>query len=156
MSHAAIRKSASESTTARELRLARVAATLLRLTLGVAMLAHGLLKVLVYTMPGTVAFFEAQGYPGALAWLVTAGELAAGLGLVFGVLVRAASLGLVPILAGVVATLAPNGWQFDAANGGGWEFPAILLAAAVTQALLGPGYLALGPALSRGRLRPGT
>lgn len=136
----------------RELRRARAAATLLRVALGVTMLAHGLLKVFVFTLPGTVAFFEAQGYPGALAWLVTAGEIGAGLGLIFGVLVRAASLGLVPILAGVVATLAPNGWQFDAANGGGWEFPAVLLAAALAQALLGPGALALGPVLAR-RLR---
>lgn len=146
------RMSTLDRATESELRRARGAATLLRLTLGVTMLAHGLLKVFVFTMPGTVAFFEAQGYPGALAWLVTTGEIGAGLGLIFGVLVRAASLGLVPILGGVVATLAPNGWQFDAANGGGWEFPAILLAAALVQALLGPGSFALGPALAR-RLR---
>ena len=37
---------------------APLAATLLRLTLGTAFLAHGLLKVLVFTPAGTVAFFE--------------------------------------------------------------------------------------------------
>ena len=34
------------------------AALLLRLTLGVAFLAHGLLKVFVFTIPGTVGFFD--------------------------------------------------------------------------------------------------
>lgn len=33
------------------------AALLLRIALGVMFLAHGLLKVLVFTIPGTVQFF---------------------------------------------------------------------------------------------------
>jgi len=107
--------------------------------------------VLVFKMPGTVAFFVSHGFPAFTAWLVTGGELAAGLGLLAGILVRVASLGLVPILIGVLVTLAPNGWAFNAENGGGWEFPAVLLVTALVQALLGPGYLALGPAFRRSR-----
>ena len=36
-----------------------------------ATLAHGLLKVMVFTLPGTVGFFESLGLPGFLAYLVT-------------------------------------------------------------------------------------
>ena len=134
---------------ARERRQVRAAATLLRLALGSIALAHGLLKVFVFTLPGTVAFFVDHGYPGALAYLVTAAEVAGGLGLLAGVLVRWASLGLVPVFAGAALTVAPNGWLFDSPGGGGWEFPALLALAALVQALLGPGGWALGPALAR-------
>ena len=41
---------------------------LLRVTLGTAAIAHGLLKVFVFTLPGTVAFFESLGLPGFLAY----------------------------------------------------------------------------------------
>ena len=36
-------------------------ATITRLSLGVILLAHGLLKVFVFTIPGTVGFFESLG-----------------------------------------------------------------------------------------------
>lgn len=130
-----------------------VAATLLRFALGVTFLAHGLLKVLVFTLPGTAAYFEQQGFPGILAYPVAGGEIAGGLALLAGVLVRPASLALLPILAGVVATVAHNGWLYGAGDDGGWEFPALLIVAVLVQALLGPGLLALGPAVSRRRER---
>lgn len=45
-------------------RTAPYGAFLLRVSLGVMFLAHGLvLKVLTFTIPGTVSFFEANGYP---------------------------------------------------------------------------------------------
>jgi putative oxidoreductase len=37
---------------------------------------------------------------------------------------------------------APNGWVFSAPNGG-WEYPVFLALAALVQALLGDGALAL-------------
>ena len=39
------------------------AALLLRVSLGALFLAHGLLKVFVFTLPGTVKFFASLGYP---------------------------------------------------------------------------------------------
>ena len=39
------------------------AALLLRINLGALFLAHGLLKVFAFTLPGTVKFFASLGYP---------------------------------------------------------------------------------------------
>ena len=55
-------------------RTAPYAALLLRVALGAALLAHGALKVFVFTVPGTVQFFESIGYPGFLAYLVILAE----------------------------------------------------------------------------------
>ena len=61
------------------------AALVLRVTSGVAFLAHGWLKVSVFTILGTVGFFESLGLPGFLAYLVILGELGGGLALILGV-----------------------------------------------------------------------
>lgn len=117
-------------------------AFILRLSLGVLFLAHGLLKVFVFTLPGTVAYFAGQGFPAWTAYDVVAGELAIGLGLILGILVRVASLASLPIMVGALAVHAPNGWVFSAPNGG-WEFPALLIVLVVVQALLGAGAYAV-------------
>jgi putative oxidoreductase len=119
-----------------------IAALLLRLTLGAAFLAHAGLKLVVFTLPGTVAFFESIGYPGALAYVITFAELAGGVALITGFQVRLVSLLAVPILLGALVQHAGNGWMFANA-GGGWEFPAFWAMTLVVQALLGPGALAL-------------
>src|SRR3712207_6541578 len=73
-------------------RTAPYAAFLLRVSLGAMLLAHGFLKLLVFTPAGTVAFFESIGYPGAFAYLVIAGELAGGAALLLGFMTRTAAL----------------------------------------------------------------
>ncbi|MCR9177042.1 MAG: DoxX family protein [Alphaproteobacteria bacterium] len=113
-------------------------ALLLRLTLGTALLAHGLLKVLVFTVPGTVAFFDSIGYPGFMAYLVIAAELGGGAALIAGVYVRTISLALVPVLIGATLQHAGNGWLFTN-EGGGYEFPLFWTATLLVQALLGAG-----------------
>lgn len=113
-------------------------ALLLRLTLGTALLAHGLLKVLVFTVPGTVAFFDSIGYPGFMAYLVIAAELGGGVALIAGVYVRTISLALVPVLIGATLQHAGNGWLFTN-EGGGYEFPLFWTATLLVQALLGAG-----------------
>ena len=50
----------------------------LRLSLGTLFLAHGLLKLLVFTIPGTVAYFEKLGFPGFFAYLTIFAELGGG------------------------------------------------------------------------------
>ena len=60
-------------------------ALVLRVSLGVMFIAHALLKLFVFTLPGTVKFFETVGFPGFLAYVVFAAELAGGALLVLGV-----------------------------------------------------------------------
>ncbi len=118
------------------------AALVLRIGLGIMFLAHGLLKVLVFTLPGTVAFFEQVGFPGWTAYLVTFAEIGGGLLLLAGIGVRAVSIALIPVLLGATFVHFGSGWVFSNPNGG-WEYPAFLTLAAVVQALLGPGAFAL-------------
>jgi putative oxidoreductase len=117
-------------------------AFLLRVSLGVLALAHGLLKVFVFTVPGTMQFFQSLGYPGVVAYLVIFGEVAGGLALIAGVWTRAVALLMVPILVGAALTHLGNGWLFSAPKGG-WEFPVFWAVALLVQALLGPGAFAL-------------
>ena len=119
------------------------AALLLRVALGTMFIAHGLLKVLVFTVPGTVGFFESLGLPAVLAYATIAGEIAGGAALIVGFQVRWVSIALVPILLGAWWVHAGNGWLFTSAKGG-WEYPAFLTIAAVVQSLLGAGAYALG------------
>ena len=51
----------------------------LRLALGVALLAHGLLKVLVFTPAGTAQFFGSLGLPAFSAYLVILAEIGGGI-----------------------------------------------------------------------------
>lgn len=120
----------------------RYAALVLRLSLGIMFVAHGLLKVLVFTMPGTVGFFESVGFPGFLAYVVMLAEIGGGLALIAGILVRWVSLGLIPVLLGAAWVHLPNGWVFSA-DGGGWEYPVFLAAATLVQMLLGAGAFAV-------------
>jgi uncharacterized membrane protein YphA (DoxX/SURF4 family) len=46
--------------------------TLLRVSLGVMWIARALLKLLVFTLLGTVQFFQSVGFPGFLAYPVFA------------------------------------------------------------------------------------
>lgn len=131
-------------------RTAAHGALLLRLSLGVMFLAHGLMKLLVFTPAGTAKFFESIGYPGALAYGVIGAEVIGGLMLILGLYARWVALALVPVLLGAAQVHWGNGWVFSAPKGG-WEFPVFLVAAALVQALLGDGAYALraSPALER-------
>jgi putative oxidoreductase len=105
-------------------------------------IAHGILKIAVFTLPGTVAFFQSLGLPGFLAYATTFAELLGGAALIAGYQVRWVALALVPVLLGATWAHSGNGWLFTSANGG-WEYPAFLSVAAAAQALLGAGALAL-------------
>ncbi|MFC7515409.1 DoxX family protein [Herbaspirillum sp. GCM10030257] len=128
--------------------LSLYAASFLRITLGIALLAHGLLKVFVFTMPGTVGFFASQGFPGWMAYPVTAIELLAGAAMIVGFHSRVAAVVSLPVLLGALSVHIGNGWLFTAKNGG-WEYPAFLVASAVVVALLGDGALALSNIVRR-------
>ena len=117
-------------------------ALVLRLTLGAMFVSHALLKIFVFTVPGTVQFFGSLGLPAAVAYFTIAAELLGGVALLLGVYARYVAVALVPVLIGATWAHFGNGWVFSAANGG-WEYPAFLTIAAVVQFLVGDGAFAL-------------
>jgi putative oxidoreductase len=120
---------------------AELGATLLRVALGSMWIAHALLKLLVFTLPGTAQFFTSVGYPGVLAYPVFALELIGGVAMVAGVYSRQVALLLLPVMLAAAKVHLANGWVFTA-PGGGWEYPVFLAVASLVQWLLGDGAFA--------------
>ena len=141
------------------------AALLLRLSLGTMFVAHALLKYALFTLPGTVQYFESLELPGVLGYATFAAELVGGVLLILGVQTRIVALALVPVMLGATWAHAGNGWVFNAPMGGweypafwtitlSWEYPAFWTITLIVQALLGDGAYALrsaspAPALHR-------
>ncbi len=115
---------------------------LLRLSLGIMWIAHAMLKLFVFTLPGTAAFFASVGFPGFLAYPVFGLEVLGGVALVLGIYARQASLALVPVMAAAASVHVPNGWVHTS-PGGGWEYPVFLIVASIALWLLGDGAAAL-------------
>jgi putative oxidoreductase len=118
------------------------AALTLRSALGLMFLAHGLLKIMVFTLAGTAGFFESVGFPGWAAYIVAPFEVLAGVALVLGIYTRPVAVASLAVLLGALVVHSGNGWMFTNKNGG-WEYPAFLVVAAITVALLGGGRIAL-------------
>ena len=124
-------------------RNAEHAALLLRLSLGAMYVAHGMMKVTVFGPAGTAAFFESLGLPGAVGYATILAELGGGLLLIAGIGSRYVAAALIPVLIGAIALVhGDKGWVFSA-PGGGWEYPAFLIAASLVQVRLGDGAYAL-------------
>ncbi|MGO4716346.1 DoxX family protein [Bradyrhizobium sp. 2TAF24] len=127
-------------------RLAPTGVLIIRVTLGLMYLMHSIvLKLLTFGLAGTAGFFVSVGLPAPLAYLTFAAEAVGGVLLVLGIQARWVALALLPPLLGAIIWVhGANGWVFNAA-GGGWEYPAVLIAVSVALALLGDGALALVP-----------
>jgi putative oxidoreductase len=123
-------------------RLAPYGALALRVALGVMFIAHAYLKIAIFTPAGFAGFLGQVGLPASLAWPIILAEVIGGLAILVGFYGRYVSLLLLPVLLGALFVHAPNGWVFNAPNGG-WEYPAFLALAALAQALIGDGALAL-------------
>jgi putative oxidoreductase len=124
-------------------RFAPFGALVLRVALGIMFLVHSLyLKLVVFTLPGTVKFFTSLGLPAASAYATIAVEAVGGAMLVLGYRTRYAALATVPVLLGATWVHSGNGWLFTNANGG-WEYPVFLAVAVIVQALVGDGAWAL-------------
>ena len=114
----------------------------LRLGLGGMFLSHGLLKLFVFTLPGTAAFFASVGFPAFTAYIVVPAEILAGIALLVGFQVRMVALAGLPILIGTVVAHAGNGWLFSSPKGG-WEYPVYLIVTSLALAFLGGGRIAV-------------
>ena len=114
---------------------------LLRVSLGVILIAHSLyLKMMVFTLPGTAQFFASIGLPGMLAYVVFTIEAIAGIALLLGIKTRWFAAITIPVLLGATWAHFGAGWLFTNPNGG-WEYPAFLSMAMAVQVLLGDGAL---------------
>jgi putative oxidoreductase len=100
-------------------------------------LAHSLiLKLMVFTLPGTAQLFVSIGLLGPLGYVEFVLAAVGGV-LLAGVQVRVVSLALLPVL-GATWAHAVNGWMFGYMNGG-WEYPLYHSVLARVQAVLGKG-----------------
>ncbi|MFJ2621586.1 DoxX family protein [Glutamicibacter sp. NPDC087344] len=116
-----------------------VALLVLRVVLGLILVAHGWQKYFQFTLPGVTASFEQMGVPLAalVAPVVATLELAGGIALILGVVTRvAAGLLALDMLGALFMVHLPAGLFVD---NGGYELVAILGAGAVALALAGPG-----------------
>jgi putative oxidoreductase len=121
------------------------AALLLRLSLAVMFFAHAWLKLRVFTIPGTMRYFESLGVPGFLAYFTIAAEIGGGTLLFLGIGTRWVALALVPLILGTIVLVhGKAGWVFTNKDGG-WEYPAFWIVGLLVLAALGDGAAALGP-----------
>lgn len=118
---------------------------LLRAALGVMWIAHALMKVFVFSVPGFAGFLAKIGLPPQLALPIIAAELIGGILILAGVYARQVAILLIPVMLGAMNFHLPNGWVFSA-PGGGWEYPAFLVVVSLVVALAGEGAFALKPA----------
>ena len=129
----------------------------LRLGVGATLAAHGAQKLFGWFggggLVGTGRFFDSVGFtPGKLnAVLAGAGEAGGGTLLALGLATPAAGAAAAGTM--VVAASMHKGQGFFA-QGGGYEYPAVLALTAASLALGGPGQLSLDAALGQPR-QPG-
>lgn len=121
-----------------EANIQSIGVSLLRIHFGIILLAHGWLKVYVFSIAGTVGYFSSIGLPPIIAYLVIFGELVGGLALILGIQTRLAAALAVPIVFGAAVINGGNGW-LHSASGGGWEYAASLTVIAVSLAIMGSG-----------------
>jgi putative oxidoreductase len=108
---------------------------LLRISLGIMFIAHGLiLKYFTFTLAGTAQFFQSIGLPGPLAYAVFLAETVGGILLLINFRTRWVALALLPVLFGAAWVHIGNGWVFSNANGG-WEYPLFLIVITAVVAL---------------------
>ena len=120
---------------------------LVRLALGLILFAHGSQKLFGWFgghgIKGTGGWMESIGIrPGALfAALAGLGELFGGLGVALGLLTPLSSAALVVVMLVAIATVhfKKGLWNTE----GGYEYNLLIIAAAITIALVGPGPLSL-------------
>jgi putative oxidoreductase len=132
--------------------------TILRIVLGIVFFAHGSQKMLGwfggYGFSGTMGFFENTLHiPAFLAFLAIAAEFFGGLGLLLGLLTRAAAFG---IAVNMLVAIAKVHYQFGffanwtgTQKGEGYEFHLLVLAICAFLLIEGAGAASLDRNLSR-------
>lgn len=122
---------------------------ILRLTVGLLMLTHGLHK-LINGIDGISALVATNGWPSAIAYGVYVGEIVAPALIILGVVTRPAALVLFFNMV-IAVYLAHSHQFFQLTKTGGWflELQAFFLLGALCIALLGAGKFSLAGARGR-------
>lgn len=121
---------------------------MVRLWLGVVMLAHGVHHA--RSIEGTTNWCASKGFrnPRMAAIASAVGELAIGAGMAVGLLTAFASAGLVAVVATAFWTIHRfSGFYVFKRPDEGWEYVATLAVVAAAVAVLGPGRYSLDSAL---------
>jgi putative oxidoreductase len=124
---------------------------LLRVALGITMLAHGYNHWLGGgKIAGTARWFSSIGFkqPVLQAWLATFTELAAGVFLLLGLLTPLAAAGVVGVLGVAFLTVHRKNGFFIFRPGEGYEYVTNLMFVALALSAAGPGEWSLDKALS--------
>ena len=121
----------------------------LRLTIGILILLHGIDKLQSGVGP-IAGMLTTSGLPAALAYMVFVGEILAPLGLILGVFTRISALVLVVNMLFAIG-LAHMEQLYTLTKSGGWgiELQALFLFGALAIVLLGPGRFSLQSAASK-------
>lgn len=116
----------------------------LRLTVGILLLFHGIAK-LRYGISGIESMVVARGLPAFFSWAVYIGEVVAPLMLILGLYTRVAGL-IVAINMLFAIALAHAGHLGQFGNTGGWrlELQGMYLFGGMVIAMLGAGRYAIG------------
>ena len=121
-----------------------LAKLILRLTIGILILLHGIAKMINGVGP-IEGMMVARGLPAFFAWAVYIGEVIAPLLLIFGLYTR---LGALLIAANMVVAiaLAHSGQLMQLGGNGGWrlELQGLFLFGSIAVALLGAGRFSIG------------
>lgn len=123
---------------------------ILRLTLGILILLHGLSKLMGGGVTGISGMLSSHGLPGFLAYGVYVGEIIAPVLLIIGVYTRLGAL-IIAINMVVAILLAHTGQLGSLSNNGGWalELQGMYLFTAVAIAFMGAGRFSLAGAGGR-------
>ena len=120
-------------------RLHPLALLVLRIVLGVIMVAHGSSKVFG-GMSKHVGLVQHIGLPGWTAYLSAAAEFGGGILLIAGLLTRLSALS---ILVDMIVAIAKIHWKNGLRGQGGYEFPLALATIAFALIFLGAGPISL-------------
>lgn len=117
---------------------------ILRLTIGILILLHGIAKILNGVGP-IEGMMVARGLPAFFAWAAYIGEVIAPLLLIFGLYTRLGAL-LIAVNMVVAIALAHSGQLLQLGGTGGWrlELQGLFLFGSVAVAMLGAGRFSVG------------